>query len=315
MNTLTKNDRILGGLWGSLAGDALGVPVEFQNRAAVQSNPVTGMRGYGTHNQPPGTWSDDSSMLLCTVESLVAQEFSPDDLAQRFLRWDRENHWTPHGVVFDMGIATSKALQRVAMGTPALECGGTGDHDNGNGSLMRIVPVCLRFAEEDTETFVVRIEQASSVTHAHRRSLMACVMYGLVVRALLSGTDKAEAVRRAQADFRTIYEPYWADEMMVFHDVLHPELAGFPEREVASGGYVMETLEASLWCLLTTDNFGACVLKAVNLGGDTDTTGCVAGGLAGVCYGLQSIPLEWRTALARAAEVEALLNQFTAIIP
>jgi ADP-ribosylglycohydrolase/O-acetyl-ADP-ribose deacetylase (regulator of RNase III) len=306
--------RITGGLWGSLAGDALGVPVEFQNRAAVQGNPVTGMRGYGTHHQPAGTWSDDSSMLLCTAESLLAHEFSPEDLAQRFLRWDRENYWTPHGVVFDMGVATSQAIRRFAVGTPALECGGRDLYDNGNGSLMRILPVCLRFAAADNDSFVSFIEAASSITHGHRRSLMACVMLGFVVRRLLRGETPVTAVAGAHGEFAAIYEQRWPEELPAFRNVLSPCLAGFPEHEISSGGYVIETLEASLWCLLTTDSFSDCVLKAVNLGGDTDTTGCVAGGLAGVCYGVDSIPPEWIATLARREEAGVLFESFARLI-
>jgi ADP-ribosylglycohydrolase len=269
------------------------------------------MRGYGTHQQPAGTWSDDSSMLLCTVESLVAHEFSTPDLAQRFLRWDRENYWTPHGSVFDMGIATSQAIRRIALGNPPLECGGRDLYDNGNGSLMRILPVCLRFADKDDDTFVRRIEQASSITHGHRRSLMACVMFGLVVRRLMRGESPVTAVAGAQREFQSHYVPRWPDELPAFRNVMDPRLADFPEREISSGGYVVETLEASLWCLLTSDDYSTCVLKAVNLGGDTDTTGCVAGGLAGACYGVDSIPQAWRESLARTREIEALFERFS----
>lgn len=307
---MNEHERVLGGLWGSLVGDALGVPVEFQNRAAVRADPVTGMRGYGMHGQPPGTWSDDSSMLLCTVESLIEHDFSLPDLAQRFLRWDREAYWTPHGVVFDMGIATSYAIQRIAMGTTPLECGGRDVYDNGNGSLMRILPVCLRFAGADDETYVQRIEHASSVTHGHRRSLMACVMHGLVARRLLRGECPAPAVTAAQKEFQALYETRWPDELPAFGNILSPGLGDFPENEICSGGYVMETLCASLWCLLATDNFRDCTLLAVNLGGDTDTTGCVAGGLAGLAYGLNAIPQEWIASLARREDVAVLFDSF-----
>jgi ADP-ribosyl-[dinitrogen reductase] hydrolase len=308
---ITKTARMLGGLWGSLTGDALGVPVEFRNRATVQTDPVTGMRGYGTHHQPAGTWSDDSSLLLCSTESLVEYAFSLEDMAARFLRWDRENHWTPHGVVFDIGVATSQAIRRIALGVPPVECGGRDLYDNGNGSLMRILPVCLRFAEAGEDQMLSCIEDASSITHGHRRSLMACGFFGFMVRGLLLGLSPQQALHGAQADFQRHYAPYWSDEMPAFRSALDPALAAYPEMEIRSGGYVIETLVASLWCLLTTDNFSNCVLRAVNLGGDTDTTGCVAGGLAGVCYGLRSIPKEWRAALARAGEVEALFGQFT----
>lgn len=310
MTTLTKHDRILGGLWGSLTGDALGVPVEFRSRPEVQLDPVTGMRGGGTHGQPAGTWSDDSSLLLCSVESLVAHEFSPADMAERFVRWGYASHWTPHGVVFDRGFATSQALARIAAGVPPLECGGRGENDNGNGSLMRILPVSLRFAECDTAELAAKIEDASAITHGHRRSQMACVIHGFTVRALLRGDSPRAAWLQACEQFRARWGAV-DTELPAFADVLNSSLPAFSESAIRSGGYVMETLTASLWCLLTTDNFRECVLKAVNLGGDTDTTGCVAGGLAGVCYGVDAIPPEWIATLARNVEVAALFQKFT----
>ncbi|MEK0451716.1 MAG: hypothetical protein RL088_3984 [Verrucomicrobiota bacterium] len=314
MSAPTRRERILGGLWGSLVGDALGVPVEFNARADVQRNPVTGMRGYGTHRQPPGTWSDDSSMLLCTVESLNEHGFSPADMAARFLRWGRECYWTPHGNVFDIGVATSQALNRIAAGKPALECGGVSEYDNGNGSLMRILPVCLRFADGDTITLAGKVQDASCITHAHRRSQMACFFHALFVRELLASGDCRGALSAAQAGFQTYYATPWTDEFMAFTNVLDARLPEFPESEIRSGGYVMETLAASLWCLLTTDNFRDCVLKAVNLGGDTDTTGCVAGGLAGVRYGIEAIDAEWLEALARKDDIEPLFDRFADLV-
>ena len=307
---MTNRSKILGALQGSLVGDALGVPVEFRSRAAVQSDPVTGMRGYGTHGQPAGTWSDDSSLLLCTVESLLAHEFSPDDLAARFVRWWQEGHWTPHGVVFDIGIATRQAIARMASGTPPLACGGQGEHDNGNGSLMRILPVGLRFAEADESELVRALTEASQVTHAHPRSVMACVFHGFVVRALLRGETPASALTSAQAAFRARFSDSFPDECRHFRRLLDPDFSALPESAIRSGGYVLDTLEAALWCLLNSGSFEACVLRAVNLGDDTDTTGCVAGGLAGLTWGLEAIPEPWLAALARRDEVAALCEAF-----
>jgi ADP-ribosylglycohydrolase len=284
--------------------------VEFKSRDEVQRDPVTGMRSGGSHGQPAGTWSDDSSLLLCSVESLTHHEFSASDMAHRFARWRRESLWTPHGVVFDIGVATSQALSRVDAGVPPLECGGRGQYDNGNGSLMRILPVCLRFSDTEPTMLIQNVEQASSITHGHRRSCMACVFFGFAVRELLAGASPSTALAAAQSAFRSHYAATDGDEMMAFANALDPKLPAFPESEIRSGGYVMETLAASLWCLLTTDNFQDCVLKAVNLGSDTDTTGCVAGGLAGVYYGLEAIPGEWLDALSRKEDVANLFNRF-----
>ena len=150
---ISQKDRILGGLWGSLVGDALGVPVEFKDRATVQLDPVRDMREFGTHRQPRGTWSDDSSMLLCTADSLLNHEFSLADMGERFVRWMNEGIWTAHGDVFDMGGTTCTALMRIAKGMPAEQAGGLHEDSNGNGSLMRILPAALRFAGEPLEMF------------------------------------------------------------------------------------------------------------------------------------------------------------------
>src|SRR5215204_4025670 len=187
-------DRILGALWGALVGDALGVPVEFKDRDVLRRDPVMGMRGGGTHQQPPGTWSDDGALVLCTVESLLDAEFDPRDLANRFVNWMYHGLWTATGEPFDVGVATSDALMRIANGTPAEEAGGGGEYDNGNGSLMRIVPVALRFAHENPKELARKIERASAITHRHPRAEMACVLFALNVRELLGDVEPSAAL-------------------------------------------------------------------------------------------------------------------------
>ena len=313
---ISKRERILGGLWGSLVGDALGVPVEFLDRASVQADPVNDMRGFGTHKQPVGTWSDDSSLLLCTADSLLRQEFNTQDIGKRFCDWYREGLWTPHGKVFDAGVTTVNALSRIATGVHVEFAGGDDQFNNGNGSLMRIVPVSLRFADYPTEDLLNRVHRASAITHRHARSQMACGFFTLVVRELLRDHDSLDAFANGLSAFRSFYEPdaWWAAEFDYFQLLLAGDLAKRPESEIASSGYVLHTLGASLWCLLTTSSFEECVLKAVNLGGDTDTTGCVAGGLAGVRYGVGAIRETWIRSLARHGEIEILFNRFAALV-
>lgn len=306
---LTPQQRLLGGLYGSLVGDALGVPVEFSSREARKKDPVTGMRGHGIHNQPAGTWSDDGSLLLCAVESLAEKEgFDPQDMGERFLRWFDLGHWGAHGLVFDIGNATRKALDRISLGTPAVEAGGKDDYDNGNGSLMRMLPVVQASLRVDEVTFITRIEQASAITHGHVRSKMACVFFGFVVRALAAGIRLEDALRQARACFAGTYER--SSEFMHFSEVMRDDLTATSEKNINSGGYAIATLTASLWCLMTTDTFSDCVLKAVNLGSDTDTTGCVAGGLGGVLYGLDAIPADWRMTLPRQQDLKELFGRF-----
>jgi ADP-ribosyl-[dinitrogen reductase] hydrolase len=306
--SIAKRDRILGGLWGSLVGDALGVPVEFRSRAEIQRQPVTGMREYGTHHQPKGTWSDDGALLLCTVDSLVHARFDTQDMGRRFVGWMNNALWSATGVVFDIGGATSDALMRVASGTPAEEAGGQDERSNGNGSLMRIIPVALRFADEPLETFSQRIERVSAITHGHDRSKMACVFFSLVVRRLLEGLQPEAALEAAREEFKSLYRG--SPEFARFSHHLSDDFGAMAEEEIASTGYVLHTLHAALWCLLTTDRYQDCALKAVNLGGDTDTTGCVAGGLAGVAYGIQSIPPDWAAQLPHKEDLDRLCAGF-----
>lgn len=312
MNRISLNDRILGGLWGALVGDALGVPVEFQSRGDILLDPVTGMRGHGTHNQPKGTWSDDGALTLCTVESLVHHQFSTEDMGQRFVAWYQQGLWGARGIAFDVGIATSRALGRIANGSPAEMAGGDAEASNGNGSLMRILPIALRCSALPTDVLLERVHSASSITHRHPRSQAACGLYALVIRELLAGVAPKEAFARGVEAFGTFYtrDTRWGVELGEFQLILHGNLAARSESEIDSSGYVIDTLTASLWCLLTTSNFPECVLKAVNLGDDTDTTGCVAGGLAGVAYGSQNVPTEWVKELPRQEELRNLFAQF-----
>ena len=306
--TSSRRDRIVGGLWGSLVGDALGVPVEFKDRATVQADPVTDMREYGTHRQPKGTWSDDGALILCTTDSLANHEFDLADMGERFVNWMNNGFWTANGDVFDIGSTTSTALLHIANGTPADQAGSQHEDSNGNGSLMRILPVALRFAADPIKLFAKSLEQVSAITHGHSRSRMACVFYGLVVRKLLLGLQPHTALDSARAEFSSFYEQ--APALAHFRHILEDDLAPLPEGEIVSTGYVLHTLHASLWCLLTTQSFRECVLKAVNLGGDTDTTGCVAGGLAGAAYGMKSIPTDWIGQLARKSDVDVLFQKF-----
>jgi ADP-ribosylglycohydrolase len=310
MNAESTNiqQRVLGGLYGSLIGDALGVPVEFAPRSIRTADPVIGMRSNGTHGQPAGAWSDDGALLLCCAESLVEKGFDTQDMGERFVRWYERGLWTAHGTIFDIGITTSRALDRISRGTPAEQAGGRDQYSNGNGSLMRILPVALGSLDQSIAVFQDRIERASAVTHGHLRSQIACVFHGLMVRSLMDGVTPTEALNEARSRFSIIYQD--SPELSVFRDLMNEDLASVPAAEIHSGGYVMETLTASIWCLLTTKSFSECVLKAVNLGDDTDTTGCVAGGLAGVLYGIKNIPTEWMNTLPRQSGLSDLFNRF-----
>lgn len=291
-------------LIGTAVGDALGVPVEFQPRAYLKANPVTDMREYGTHEQPKGTWSDDTSLMLCLAESM-REGLDINNLAQKFIAWKNDNLWTPYGWVFDIGIGTRIAIERLEDGiTPEL-AGGLNEMDNGNGSLMRILPLVLHIIDLDIDERYEWTKKISSITHAHLRSVMACFYHLEFAKKIIEGKDKFQAYNELQSELTQYFEQRKINpiEIHKFHRLLNDDISKVEEDNIKSSGYVMDTLEASIWCILTTNNYKDAVLKSVNLGHDTDTTGAVTGGLAALIYGMDTIPAEWINALARKDDI------------
>ncbi len=306
-------ESILGGLWGAVVGDALGVPVEFKLRSMLDEQPITDLRGYGTYNLPAGTWSDDSSLLLCTLYTLLGPRFDSTDLAQRFVRFLDRAYMTPAGEVFDIGMATANAIQRMRDGIPPEEAGGDQESDNGNGSLMRILPVALRFFRDTDARLVEYAHRASALTHRHPRSKLACGYACVYAKYLLEGDSLRTAYERVNRFAKEYYSVgIWAPELPHYARVLGGQIANLSREVVPSTGYVIHSLEASLWCLLTTRTYEEAVLRAVNLGGDTDTIACITGGLAGISYGLGQVPERWRRALARVQDLEDIFARFVA---
>lgn len=249
-------------IYGLAVGDALGVPYEFRPRGTFE---CTDMIGYGTHGQPAGTWSDDTSMTLATCDSIrELGRIDTADMRDKFVSWIARGEYTIDGV-FDYGGTTARALRAGK--------GGSGERDNGNGSLMRIAPLAFTDATDE------EIGEVSAITHAHRTSTDACVIFVELMRDVMNGTP-----------------PSWA---------LH--LKGVSEHEIRSGGFVLDTLRAATWCFVNTNSYEECVLAAVNLGDDTDTTAAVAGALAGTAYGMDAIPQEWIDTLRGKDLIESCL--------
>ncbi|HLP87700.1 MAG TPA: ADP-ribosylglycohydrolase family protein [Nostocaceae cyanobacterium] len=298
--------KILSGLMGVCVGDALGVPVEFTGRKEREKDPVTSMRGYGTWNQPPGTWSDDSSLTFCLAECLCSG-FSLEAIAASFSRWYREGYWTAHGQVFDVGMTTRLAIAKFEQGTPPLQAGGDTEDSNGNGSLMRILPMAYCHQKLTFPELITRVHQVSAITHAHPRSQIACGIYTSIGVNLLRDLDLQTAYLEGIERIKPLYNSsLYNSEISHFTSIFNGKIAYTPLERINSGGYVVHTLEASLWCLLNSSSYAEAVLKAVNLGGDTDTTAAVTGGLAGIYYGLDSIPGEWIEQTARKQDISNL---------
>ena len=297
-------------LLGVAVGDALGVPVEFKSREAIAENPVTDMIGYGTYHLPEGTFSDDSSLAFCLAEALT-QPFSLSVIADNFIAWLNNNYWTPRGEVFDVGIATTQAIKRLQQGYPPELAGGMKTSDNGNGSLMRILPLIVYIKDKDVAARYDIIKQVSSITHGHVRSVIACFYYLEFARQLIDGVDKMKIYKNLQAAIPAYLNELSIDkeEIKQFDRLLKGDICNLETHEIFSSGYVLHTLEASVWCLLTTDHYSEATLRAVNLGSDTDTTGAVTGGLAGLLYGADAIPENWINKLARKEDIEDLANR------
>ncbi|MCL2812972.1 MAG: ADP-ribosylglycohydrolase family protein [Oscillospiraceae bacterium] len=303
----------MGAVIGLCVADALGVPVEFTSREALEYSPVTDMRGYGTYSQPPGTWSDDTTMTLCLLDSLK-NGLDYADIMRKFISWTKKGEYTPYGKVFDVGINTRRALARFARGAEPLECGGIFEHDNGNGSLMRILPLAFYlyasygadFTAGD-EAFQI-IHDVSSLTHAHQRSHIACGIYLSIATSLFEAPDLKSGIYSGIREAKRHYENRdgYADELKHYNRIFDDDFMNLPNEAIKSGGYVVDTLEAALWCLLNSDSYENCVLKAVNLGEDTDTVAAVAGGLAGIYYGYDAIPEKWISQIARLEYIKGL---------
>jgi ADP-ribosylglycohydrolase len=314
-------NNLLNAITGACVADALGVPVEFIDREMLSKAPVTYMRSYGTHNQKAGTWSDDTSMTLCLIDSL-SKGLDYKDIMINFIKWINNGDYTPYGEVFDVGNATRKALRRFEGGKAPLDCGGLSENDNGNGSLMRILPILFYirsiYGEEFTENDEAMniIHEVSALTHAHKRSLIACGIYISVANMLIGDMGISSGVERGINNAIEYYKRHdeFAGELYNYSRLSDRFFSEEPVNSIKSSGYVVDTLEAAIWCLLNTKTYKDCVLSAVNLGEDTDTVAAVAGGLAGLYYGYDSIPKEWISVIAKREYIESLCSELSVAV-
>ena len=300
-----NNKRITDGIIGLTVGDALGVPYEFMDRGSFKA---TDMTGFGTHLQEPGTWSDDTSMTLATIGGLIRHKgkINYESIMREFIRWIVNGDYTQDGDVFDFGITTEDALNNYLNGIPAEECGGVSEHNNGNGSLMRILP--LVWTDADYET----IGKVSGLTHATDRCKIACSLYVEIGRQILSDPNHEYTFCEHVATASDLIKDYYKgnDELKHFQRIFDVDYTD----GVVSSGYVVNTLECAIYCIREEPSYRDALLRAVNLGGDTDTVGAVCGGLAGLYYGFDDIPTEWIDCIRGLDYVYDLCNKFESIL-
>lgn len=304
------------GVLGFAVGDALGVPVEFSFREELQKNPVVDMEEFGVHKQPKGTWSDDTSMMIATMDAInECGEINYNQIADNFCLWASSLKFNPHGKMFDIGVTTSKALNNyVQKGLDATKSGCDSYFDNGNGSLMRILPLAYYFKENPTTDLEMAniINNVSSITHRHEISCLGCYLYVKYAMSLLEGKSFLESYENLQKVDVSMYDKAAVKK---YERVLSGKLKDITDtKKIKSSGFVVDSLESALWCCLTTRNYEEATLKAVNLGEDTDTIGGLTGGLAGIRYGFKGIPNKWLDVLVQRDYIEDLSNKYQCAI-
>ncbi len=300
-------DRQRGCFLGLAIGDALGAAVEFMD--AGRFEPVTGYRGDGPHRLNPGEWTDDTSLALALADSIVQAGWDLNDQAHRYLEWFLQGKYSVTGRCFDIGFTTRRALGRFVQLKDARRSGDSDSRSSGNGSIMRLAPVPIRFAKlfpDHIAELSQRAAESSLPTHASEECLSSCRYFALVLAALIGGHDRQE-----------VLSPDWPPLSELHrHAPLHPQVAemavgSFKTRqppEIVGSGYVVRSLEAALWAFHDAHSFDDAVLKAVNLGDDADTTGAVCGQLAGAFWGESGISPELLSGLARRDMIETVLR-------
>lgn len=295
--------------YGFLIGDAMGVPVEFCEREALLKNPVTSMLSYGTYNVPEGSWSDDSSMMLATMDSITNNGLDFEDMMKKFNEWISYAKYTSVDEVFDIGRTTLKAIVRYQSGLPAVECGLKGDNYNGNGSLMRMVPIAFyAYAKNMEENDIIDLVRlSSSLTHSHEISILGCYIYVRYLIFLLNDFDRVQAFDLIK---KLDYSFVSSKTLEEYKDLFDDDFLNYPLEKIQSTGYIVHTLESVIWCINNTDSFKEAIIGAINLGGDTDTIGALTGALAGIIYGFNSIPKNWINSLQKKDYLKLMGSSF-----
>ena len=317
----TKTDIIRGVMLGHAVADAVGVPAEFKSRETLKADPVTDMREFGTHHQPRGTFSDDTSMSIAALDAIKGGELDYLGVMKNFAAWYNDAAYTSSGVCFDIGGSCLRAITSFTSSGAKTPRGHaeSGEFSCGNGGLMRIHPFALYayYKTDDTLERLKIIHDATALTHAHPRCLLASGIFSLILWELMNNPDKGafergiSLARHAYSQSERMADKSICAELGHFHRILislstTEGALGISEDEIRSTGYTVDTLEAAIWCILTTNDYKSAVLRAVNLGSDTDTVAAACGALAGALYGVEGIPEEWLGSLVGRESIEAM---------
>ena len=305
--------NIKSAIYGFVIGDAMGVPVEFEDREKLMKSPVTNMLGYGSYDVPKGVWSDDTSMTLATMDSIIVNKnkLNYNDIADKFCEWINNAKYTATNEVFDIGTTTKYSLMRYWNNKiDATKCGGNAISENGNGSLMRMLPIafyCFYNKTEDNDIINI-VRNTSSITHAHEISIIGCYMYVKYIIFILSNNNKTESYKLLQ---KIDYSIFNKDNINLYERIIKEDISKYSLDTIKSTGFVVDTLESALWVILNTENFNEAIIGSVNLGGDTDTIAAITGSIAGILYGYDSINEKWIKDIKNKELLNKYIYEFT----
>ncbi|MBO5138432.1 MAG: ADP-ribosylglycohydrolase family protein [Bacilli bacterium] len=309
-------DLIKASLFGFAVGDAFGVPTEFLDREEIRKLNLQEMQEYGSHNVPKGSWSDDTSMIIATMEAIKQcnGEIDYDSIMTNFIKWYSNARFTSLDKTFGVGKTVFQALQNYSKGTPPLECGGNDYMDNDNGSLMRILPISLycivnNFNDEET---MLTINNLSALTHAHDISKLSCYIYTIFLKNIINRKDPKDAfLETINMDF----SKYYSQRSINAHKkILSKDFLNIKDNEINQSGYVVDSLESALYSIINTKNYEDAIKTAVSLGYDTDTVAGITGSIAGIIYGYENIPKNWLNDLKKRDYLEEIAKRFNSVI-
>lgn len=305
MNNNFKN-KIINSILGFVVADALGTPVEFTQRDILEKNPIVDFREGGRPDIPLGAWSDDTSTILCLMETIIENGLDFDLYGQKLCDWMYKSCYTPFGKTFGVGRATSLSVYKLKKGISYLESGEKGIRSNGNGSLMRILPLVFCLYDCDDKYEIVKT--CSAITHAHDISVIACQIFVEYFHCLIDIGDKIKAYEVMQSIIKSKVK---SEHIDVFDRILNQNIYEIDDKFLSGEGYVVSTLEVVLYSFINGQSYKDCVLKAINFGNDTDTNGALTGALAGYYYG--KIPEDWIKRIMKFDEVFHIVDAFSDI--
>ena len=305
-----QNNQYLGAIIGHAVGDAMGFPTEFSKREELLKNPVIEMIDSTDIGQPAGSWSDDTAMDIATIDSFIQKKyFDYKDIMDKWVKWISKSEYTPTGVAFDIGRTCLKAIKKFCNGTAPLQCGSTSINENGNGSLMRILPVALYAYSKKLDDISIHklTNEVSSLTHAHEVSRLGCYIYVQFIICLLKGNTKQEAYKHIQY---LDYSAYDMHSLKLYKRILDEQIEVQRLDQIKSTGYIVDTLESAMWIFMNAEHYKEAIIASTNIGGDTDTIGAIVGSMAGIYYGFEDIPSSWLDKLQRKDYLMELVDRF-----